>query len=119
MSQIGPKCSGIPCGCQEHYHTLEWQIERKRGPLVFFCRSLQANFATVSFNDGSGNVEAKARTFLRAGASQTAIGAEELVQDGLGNTRSLVVHADMRFAWSLTGSYSYSGIFVGIFDGIV
>ena len=71
----------------------------------------------MSFNDGSGNVEAKARTFLRAGALQTAIGAEELVQDGLGNACSLVVHADMRFAWSLIGSYSYSGIFVRIFDG--
>src|SRR5713101_8318689 len=76
-AQIDPKCSGAPsgggsvppCGCQEHYHTLELQVERKRGPLVFFCRSLQANFATVSFNGGSGNVEAKARTlFLRAGA---------------------------------------------------
>src|SRR5260221_4290288 len=125
-ARIGPKCSGAPsggglvppCGCQEHYHTLEWQIERKRDPLVFFCRSLQANFATVSFNDGSGNVEAKARTFFRAGALQTAIGAEELVQDGLGNAYSLVVHADMRFAWNLTGSYSFIGIFLRKFCGI-
>src|SRR5258708_18373046 len=126
-AQIGPKCSGAPsgggsvppCGCQEHYHTLEWQVERKRGPLVFFCRSLQANFATVSFNNGSGNVEAKARTLLPAGVSQTAISAEELIQDGLGRACSLVVHADMRFAWSLIGSYKYNGIFVGKFYGIV
>src|SRR5260370_13066077 len=126
-AQIGPKCSGAPsgggsvppCGCQEHYHTLEWQVERKRGPLVFFCRSLQANFATVSFNNGSGNVEAKARTLLPAGASQTVISAEELIQDGLGRAWSLVVHADMRFAWSLIRSHTYSDVVVGLFNGLV
>src|SRR5258708_29726866 len=84
-AQIGPKCSGAPsgggsvppCGCQEHYHTLEWQVERKRGPLVFFFRSLPANFPTPSFHKGFCNVEAQAPTLLSSRAPQTAINPQQ------------------------------------------
>src|SRR6202158_101306 len=98
---------------------LERQIEGEGSTLLVSGGLVEAQLATMGFDDAFGDVEAEPRTFVRAAARETTEGAEKLFNASGGNTHAFIMHADVHFTGCLNCAYRDGGIFVRVFDGVI